>query len=250
MERNKANCGKFPLNYVIWFAEFVKRIAGHFPLSEDSTRVEEYCGIAMRTFRYLCSLVMEPMSNSHTYKFNDNRELTVVDKVTRSFVEALVENGLRHLHGAATATEERMTAETMDRRLKEEWKGCEKVEEAGLLYAVILRFCAVGCKYFRVLKVGRLKEAEEAVREMSALGIRLNTVGYNCLIHALAKDEKVKEALELYADMVNGGCKPDVFTFNSLIYGLCRVDQIEDAPKLVPFPIILLLNLRILHTHG
>ncbi|WOG83132.1 hypothetical protein DCAR_0102306 [Daucus carota subsp. sativus] len=153
MESSEANIGEFPdVNYVIWFAEFVKRISGHFPLSEDSTRVEEYCGISMRTFRYLCSLVMEPMSNSHTYKFNDNRELTVVDKVaialrrlkfgkslnsiskeigthsftadkvTRSFVEALVENGLRHLHGTATATEERMTAETMDRRLKEEWK--------------------------------------------------------------------------------------------------------------------------------
>ncbi|WOG83129.1 hypothetical protein DCAR_0102303 [Daucus carota subsp. sativus] len=153
MESSEANIGEFPdVNYVIWFAEFVKRISGHFPLLEDSTRVEEYCGISMRTFRYLCSLVMEPMSKSHTYKFNDNRELTVVDKVaialrrlkfgkslnsiskeigthsftadkvTRSFVEALVENGLRHLHGTTTATEERMTAETMDRRLKEEWK--------------------------------------------------------------------------------------------------------------------------------
>ncbi|KAL1832298.1 hypothetical protein ACET3Z_001949 [Daucus carota] len=151
MERSEANRGKFPLNYVIWFAEFVKRIAGHFPLAEDSTRVEVYCGISMRTFRYLCSLVMEPMSNSQIYKFNDNRELTVVDKVaiamrrlklgkslnsiggeigthsftaakvTWSFVEVLAENGHRHLRGPASAPEEGMSAETFN-RLKKEWK--------------------------------------------------------------------------------------------------------------------------------
>nr|XP_017226740.1 PREDICTED: titin homolog isoform X2 [Daucus carota subsp. sativus] len=135
---------------------------GRFTPREYSNRVEIFCGISMRTFRDLCTLVKEPLSNSPRYKFNDNRELTVdakvaiamrrlklgkslnsigdetgmhsftADKVTRSFVEAV--NGLSHLHGPGAATEGGTSAETLDSaveegmsvekldRLKEEWK--------------------------------------------------------------------------------------------------------------------------------
>ncbi|WOG83130.1 hypothetical protein DCAR_0102304 [Daucus carota subsp. sativus] len=135
---------------------------GQFTPREYSNRVETFCGISMRTFRDLCTLVKEPLGNSPKYKFNDNRELTVdakvaiamrrlklgkslnsigdetgmhsftADKVTRSFVEAV--NGLSHLHGPGAATEGGTSAETLDSaveegmsvekldRLKEEWK--------------------------------------------------------------------------------------------------------------------------------
>ncbi|KAL1832307.1 hypothetical protein ACET3Z_001958 [Daucus carota] len=135
---------------------------GQFTPGEYSNRVEIFCGIPMRTLRGLCTLVKEPLCNSPKYKFDDNRELTVgakvaiamrrlklgkslnsigneigmhsftADKVTRSFVEAV--NGLSHPHGPGAATEEGMSAETLDSaveegmsvekldRLKEEWK--------------------------------------------------------------------------------------------------------------------------------
>ncbi|KAL1832300.1 hypothetical protein ACET3Z_001951 [Daucus carota] len=135
---------------------------GQFTPGEYSNRVEKFFGMSIRTFRGLCTLVKEPLCNSPKYKFNDNRELTLdakvaiamrrlklgkslnsigneigmhsftVDKVTRSFVEAV--NGLSHLHGPGAATKEGMSAETLDSaveegmsvekldRLKEEWK--------------------------------------------------------------------------------------------------------------------------------
>ena len=143
------------MHYLLFFA-------GQFTPREYSNRVETFCGISMRTFRDLCTLVKEPLCNSPKYKFNDNRELTVddkvaiamrrlklgkslnsigdetgthsftADKVTLSFVEAV--NGLSHLHGPGAATEEGTSAETLDSaveegmsvekldRLKEEWK--------------------------------------------------------------------------------------------------------------------------------
>lgn len=101
--------------------------AGLFSPTRDLDRFKIYFEMSRKTFNYVCSLVMEPMSKSKTYKFQNGDVMSLHDKVaiairrlkfgkslvsigkeikahwstvsqvTWSFVEALEENGLRHL---------------------------------------------------------------------------------------------------------------------------------------------------------
>ncbi|CAN8257991.1 unnamed protein product [Cochlearia groenlandica] len=72
-------------------------------------------------------------------------------------------------------------------------------------------------------------EAYNVLNDMSADGLKLNTVGYNCLLSALCKEHRIPEAINIFREMPRKGCKPDVYTFNSMISGLCEVDNIEQA---------------------
>ncbi|KAL8537170.1 hypothetical protein ACS0TY_012377 [Phlomoides rotata] len=48
-------------------------------------------------------------------------------------------------------------------------------------------------------------------------GYKLDSFGYNMLLHALAKDEKVDQAYKVFEDMKRKLCEPDEYTYTILI---------------------------------
>lgn len=119
-----------------WWADFSKRISGSFsPPKEVDDMFKFVFRMSRKTFKYVYSLVLEPLSKTKKYSFSDGTVISLHDKVaialrrlksgdslvslgeafgihrsivsqiTWSFVEALEENGLHHLKWPETDEE-------------------------------------------------------------------------------------------------------------------------------------------------
>jgi len=71
--------------------------------------------------------------------------------------------------------------------------------------------------------------AMKAWREMKALNIEINSVAYNALINAQARQGAMDEVSELFVAMQEDGCAPDHLTYSTIVKGFCVKGDLNKA---------------------
>ncbi|KAK4401314.1 Pentatricopeptide repeat-containing protein [Sesamum angolense] len=124
--------------------------------------------------------------------------------------------------------------------------------EFPLMWPLIARCSKDIASKERVLREGKIEEAERLMQKMNERGNGLDTVSCNIVIDGLCRTGKVDRAVEivnemwthgsaalgnlgnLYIGLVDGNrkrCLPDLITYSTIINGLCRDGRLEEAKK-------------------
>lgn len=82
-----------------------------------------------------------------------------------------------------------------------------------------------------LVKMGKIKEANDCMEQMIGNGIVLDLVSYNTLINLYCKEGKLEAAFKLLDEIEKGGLECDRYTHTIIIDGLCKAGNIEGAQQ-------------------
>ncbi|EYU34904.1 hypothetical protein MIMGU_mgv1a023254mg, partial [Erythranthe guttata] len=105
------------------------------------------------------------------------------------------------------------------------WEAVEIKKTLGFksLKADVVTYCTLVLGLCRVDEFGL---ARDLVNEM---GLLVNDVSYNIIIHSFCKRRKVDEAVSVLGKMLGAGIEPTVYPYNMLISGQCKLGKLSEA---------------------